>query len=49
MHWAAVYLSLKKGNIEEKGNMAGYSKSEHLEKNFSLRFCILEQWNVFLT
>ena len=28
--------------------MSGNSKSEHLEKMFSLCVCILEQWNIFL-
>ena len=28
-----MHLALKRGCIEEKENVAGYLKSEHLEKN----------------
>lgn len=42
-------FGLKGGQHWGKENVAGFSKSEHLEKNSSsLCFCILEQWKIFL-
>ena len=41
-------LTLKQHDIGGKCAMSGNSKSEHLEKMFSLCMCVLEQWNIFL-